>query len=992
MADGTPFTPPLNGTTGNDNNWEQRTLFGTGGNIYEAGGEVAENAPELRTTLTGLIAGATYEIHVHFWDGSGTAPDWNLRAGFSANPGANTLYANPTDAADLGATHAVLASSLTYASAPSVFVEADRTMFAAPLGTAIADSEGKIQVFIDDLPSTIAANQRTWYDGISYRLDSPPPATAITYTDATLANTARWDGQAFSPALQGNTAIDNNWETRTLGNGASVFESNADGAEDAPLLATTLSGLTPNSDYVLYSYFWHDGRDWRLKASGKSSAIDDNGTPADLTDDFLPSHPLTHFSSVGSASGTTTLAPAALAADFANPPLLTEGNRTLRQAPLGKFTADTTGTLTVFIDDVAGSGEGNRIWYDGIGHKPALPLDPAADEDRDGLNNAAEALAGTEPYLPDTDGDTYSDSIEVAEGSDPLDPNSIPPLPGNAVEIAPDGAWTWFNDERAIVHQGSVFAGYVLGDGRYGITRYDPATGTAYPMILSTNASRQQDDHNNPSITVLPDGRLLALYAKHIAEPVFYQRTSLVPLPSSAADWGPEIANPLPANNTYNNTYLLSGESNRIYNFHRSINFNPTITVSNDLGATWLPSVQFISVGSGNVRPYPRYSSNGIDRIDLIYTDGHPRDVNNSIYHMFYRNGDFRKTDGSLVDTYASMPLDHQGGERGSVVYPYSGSAWGTGDGPDDWIPGGRGWTWDVHSSPGGAPVCVFQVQRDNVTGTGWNHDRIYYYYARWTGTAWQRRFIAQGGRPLYSAEDDYGGGMCMDPEDPRIVYISSNAANPFALGDIDNVPLRPSDRYEIWRGFTADGGLTFTWTPVTEDSAADNLRPIVPPDHGREELLLWFNGTYSTYTNYSTRVLGRVGAPLASFSSWAADLGLSGTSPADADQDGLDDLLEFAFAGDPLAGARRPVPTWNGQSLNFPWPADRSGIEWHVEASADLDDWENVAVLRPRDLPAEIAPGYQLEPIAGSPRGASITPPAASGTRFFRVRIVPTD
>src|SRR5688500_20347062 len=36
LSGGGTFTPPLNGTTGVDNDWEQRTVFGSGGKIGRA--------------------------------------------------------------------------------------------------------------------------------------------------------------------------------------------------------------------------------------------------------------------------------------------------------------------------------------------------------------------------------------------------------------------------------------------------------------------------------------------------------------------------------------------------------------------------------------------------------------------------------------------------------------------------------------------------------------------------------------------------------------------------------------------------------------------------------------------------------------------------------------------------------------------------------------------------------------------------------------------
>lgn len=831
--------------------WRQRDNidFGSQATIFEG----IEPSPEIRTRISGLTPGASYRVYVHFWDTGSLTEDWNVRAGF--NSGNLSTFAREAGAV-AGAIACPLSSTLTYSTAPSLFGPvSNRDNLAALLGVALANGVGQIDVFIDDFGST-SVNTRTWYDGVSYELVAPPaPTDEIFYVDATASNTLRWDTLPFAPAAQGNTVIDNNWETRTLGNAATVFESNADGPEDAPMLVTTITGLLPLTDYVLYAYFWHDGRNWQLKASANSSIIQNNGTPSNLTDDFLPSTAFAYFSSLNSVSGVNTLAPVPLAGSFATAPMLTEGNRTLRQASLGKFTSDAAGQLNIYIDDVAAAGEGNRTWFDGVGYKRALPLVDLADEDGDGLNNQAETAAGTNAYLVDSDGDGYNDAVEVNAGSNPLLASSVPPLLGNGLAIAPDGAWTWFNDDRAIFHQGVLFVGYVMKDGRYGITRYDPAANVVAHTVISTANSQQQDDHNNPSITVLPDGRLLALYAKHLGGAQFYQRTSLVTSPATLADWGPEITVATPNNNTYNNTYILSEENNTIYNFHRCINFNPTITKSLNAGQTWQPSVQLIEVGTNNVRPYPRYCSNRRNRIDLIYTDGHPRDVDNSIYHMYYQDGGFYKTDGTLIDTIENLPLDHQGGQRGSVIYTFSNAAWEASNDADDWIPAARGWTWDIHYGTDGHPVCVFQVQLG--TDATWATSRIYYYYARWNGSAWVKKFIAQGGRGIYAAESDYGGGMSIDPSQPNVVYISSNAANPFSLESINPVTLNPNTRFELYRGVTNDGGQSFSWQVLTSNSSGDNLRPIVPENHGYDRALLWFHGTYSSYANYDTRVLG---------------------------------------------------------------------------------------------------------------------------------------
>lgn len=438
-------------------------------------------------------------------------------------------------------------------------------------------------------------------------------------------------------------------------------------------------------------------------------------------------------------------------------------------------------------------------------------------------------------------------------------PPAAPPPP-EVVEIAPDGAWTWFNDERAIRLQGgALLVGYVRSDGMVAVTRYDAGSGERHEMVLGSELAVEVDDHNNPSLTLLPDGRVLAMYSRHHTDPHYFWRISHTPDPRAAEDWGEEQVRATDARNTYANTFRLSAEADRIFNFHRSTNFNPTLSLSTDLGESWSDPIHFITAGTGRQRPYPRYASNGIDRIDLIYTDAHPRDLDNSVYHLYYQDGAFRSTDGSVLRTLDALPIAHDEGERGSVIYRFSEEPWGPDDGPNDWIPGGRGWTWDVAYETDGSPVAAFQVRRGEVTGDGWDDARIYYYYARWNGQAWERSFIAHAGRPLYDREEDYGGGMTIDPQDPNIVYISSNALRPFELAELDDIPLNPGDRYALYRGVTRDGGLTFDWTEVTPGSTENELRPHAIINPGGPTDVVWFRGRYTTYTDFQARVMGLV-------------------------------------------------------------------------------------------------------------------------------------
>jgi hypothetical protein len=431
----------------------------------------------------------------------------------------------------------------------------------------------------------------------------------------------------------------------------------------------------------------------------------------------------------------------------------------------------------------------------------------------------------------------------------------------NFVTLNTNGAWTWFNDQRAVFYRGILYFGYATYQannlGKSALSTYTPWTGVV--SNLWTGTLSETDEHDVPGLLVKQDGTMLAIYTRHQTDQFFTYRLSTSTDPISSTNWGAGQMNNTgviePQGMTYANPFQLAAEGGKIYNFSRNLNYNPCVFTSTDGGNTWSPPTILIQTSAGGVdetRPYVKYCSDYNQRIDFLYTDAHPDNYTNSLYHMYYQNGTFYKTDGTFLKNYSDLPILHDSGERGTVIYQYSTAAQSD---PNQWIQNARAWCWEIAYQTNGAPACVFQVKVDNVTGPNWYDARIYYYYARWTGTNWQKRFIAQAGRPLYNGQPDYGGGICLDPQDPNTIYISTDAANPFNLSSITTVPL--GSHYEIWKGTTADGGLTFTWQAATTNSSVDNLRPYIPRRFGGPPTVLWFRGIYTSYNIFNTSVVG---------------------------------------------------------------------------------------------------------------------------------------
>ncbi len=422
------------------------------------------------------------------------------------------------------------------------------------------------------------------------------------------------------------------------------------------------------------------------------------------------------------------------------------------------------------------------------------------------------------------------------------------PFHDDPVVLSDDGGWCWFEDPRAIVEEGKLIVGTVA-NGRADEAR----TGDIEAIVLDLASGRtdrvelhdrlQPDDHNSPVFLVRPDGRLLTLYAKHGNENHFYYRVSE---PGDPLSWGAERTY-VPSESsrvTYSNLFRLPAEGGRIYDFFRGLDnsFKPSYAWSDDNGESWKTGIVFIKVPSTQRhRPYMRYASDGESTVHMIYTEGHPNDYDNSIYHIYYREGNLHASDGRVI-----APLAEGIAEPAAGTLIYQG-------GPDN-----VAWTSDIRLDKKGNPYIAFSVQLDSAgLGRGAGGEDLRYYYGRWDGKAWQVHEMAHAGSRLYSGEDDYTGLVALDPRDPDVLYISTNAdpvsGEPLISG-VDG-----ERHYEIFRGFTRNHGKSWKWKPVTKDSTADNLRPIVPVwEDGT--ILLWLRGTYRKYIDYDLEVVALVG------------------------------------------------------------------------------------------------------------------------------------
>ncbi len=402
------------------------------------------------------------------------------------------------------------------------------------------------------------------------------------------------------------------------------------------------------------------------------------------------------------------------------------------------------------------------------------------------------------------------------------------------LSLTSNGAWCWFGDPRAVLHDGRIYAGWVDKEGSIWIAVLDLSTRELRRTRLHERL--ETDDHNNPSVLVRPDGRILVAWSRHARDDMYL---AVSRRPADISEF--EEPRRLLLNSREANAHCYSGgrdsytypslfyleQEKTIYLAWRGLDFKPNLSWSRDGGATWAPGRIYIFPQKTylNQRPYVKIASNGKDRLHFAFTDGHPRnEPENSIYYACLEAGQFHRAGGAAFHSLQQAPFDVRAAD---VVY----------DARQTKV---KAWIWDVAEDARGRPVIVY-VRFPSDT----DHR---YHYARWDGSRWRDYEIAQGGGwfPQTPAgeterEPNYSGGLVLDHENPDTVYLSM---------PVDGVR-------EIQKWTTGDLGRTWRKEPITAGSKRHNVRPFAirnAPPGGPQVLWMTLN-SYRHYTAYDSEI-----------------------------------------------------------------------------------------------------------------------------------------
>ena len=481
----------------------------------------------------------------------------------------------------------------------------------------------------------------------------------------------------------------------------------------------------------------------------------------------------------------------------------------------------------------------------------------------------------------------------------PVKGQSVDVVHGDLITFQPDGAWSWYQDERVVVSNGQIILGSVAakveGDlPGYTATPRDPGDIIATTFSLANGrrsyfelndeirnndgvgSGFEVDDHNAPSFLVLPDGNILSSYTGHSEDNFLRFRKTVTPGDTSAwtaettftrTDAGVSGENDV----TYTNLHYVPGEGTgdgRVYNFFRNQlgdSWDRHFAYSDNLGDSWQYGGQLTGENNASVRPYTKFVDDGKGRIYFTTTEDNGGD---NIWLGYIEGGQTFNMNGAVVDANL-YDTNAQPVNQLTLVM-----ASGTVIDGDTMT---RLWTRDIALDSAGNPVLTFRGYHDGDSGDS------RHLYARWNGSGFTTSQVAIGGGKFNSLDTNEQGGAgqgsptgstidsklaVLDPNNPDIVYFSSQydpVSKQLLVSTADGRP-----HFEMFKAVSADGGSTWSYQQLTANSSVDNVRPTVANTDDGSSVVVWMRGAHdkwpyepnNSYYAWDTAMVGLVTHP----------------------------------------------------------------------------------------------------------------------------------
>lgn len=278
------------------------------------------------------------------------------------------------------------------------------------------------------------------------------------------------------------------------------------------------------------------------------------------------------------------------------------------------------------------------------------------------------------------------------------------------------GTTTMIDEPPAIEYNGTVYIGYLSGEGSIMIYSYKRSNGDQKIFCLKRQfytASAPVDWHTTPALVILPSGKIAAFWDAHNGVGRYRVSTNA----EDISAWDAERVFPTNVSGTNGYSYINAAwltVTGKLYLFLRGADWTPVMIVCDNeaavTGGTCNNAFSFINTSYGDARPYLTFHTNSTDKIWFAVSEIDGGSSYKGFHMVFNGNtGNFEKADGTVIGSFASpVPTNLMD----QVIY----------------TPSYRPYLTDITIDGSGYPVVA-----SIVTGATY----ITAYYSRWTGSAW---------------------------------------------------------------------------------------------------------------------------------------------------------------------------------------------------------------------------------------------------------------